>query len=739
MAATTTRKKKKKQSAEKPARNLVIVESRAKAATLQKFLGDDYRVIPSFGHVRDLPTQNFGVNIAQDFEPWYVVPRDKKRTVRDIKNQANGSEIVYMATDPDREGEAIAWHLIQAAEIDRSTVQRIAFHEITKGAIQKALQEPREIDMRLVDSQQARRILDRLVGFKISPLLSKRISGAVGAGRVQSVALRFVVDREREIREFVPVEWWTVEAAFSADSKSKNVFRSVLEGSDEKLEISNKDAADALIGRLEGASHSVGELRERRQQPRARAPFTTASLQRAASSELSMSPSLTMRVAQQLYEGIAVGGGDPVGLITYMRTDSTQIAAEARTEAKGFIQRRFGDEYVPDKPNTYRTRTRNAQEAHEAVRPTSVYRVPDEISDDLDTRQYRLYDLIWRRFLASQMAAARTRTVTVLTDIVRHGETLPLRFRASATEVLFAGHRIVSRTGKGEDAETKAGRKVILGLEKGQALHLLDLAGERHFTEPPPRFSEASLIRLLEEEGIGRPSTYAPTVRLLVSHHYCELERRQLVPTELGEAVTDAMIEYFPGIVDKGFTSRLEDDLDRVAKGDEGWIELLDGFWEPFSHTLQHAEENMRKVHQPEEPTGEACPDCGNELMIRSGRYGKFIGCSNYPECTYRRRLLKKVGVTCPHCEEGDVVERRTRRGRVFFGCSRYPDCEYTTWTRPRPPPEDSDKIAAGEGDHLTGEGESGEESSDTVDGHTPSTGDSGDLTEVSRPDSAAG
>ena len=748
MAKTKTRTKKKKAAPEnaKPARYLIIVESRAKAATLQKFLGNDYHVIASFGHVRDLPTQSFGVSITQKFEPWYVVPRDKKRTVRDIKDHAHKSETVYMATDPDREGEAIAWHLIEAAEIDDSRVQRIAFHEITKTAIQKALQEPREIDMNLVESQQARRILDRLVGFKISPLLSKRIRGAVGAGRVQSVALRFVVDREREIRAFVPVEWWTVEGAFSDGAKSKKTFSAVLEGSDEKLEIADKDAADALISRLEGAAHSVAELRERRQQQRAQAPFTTASLQRAASSELSMSPSLTMRVAQQLYEGIAVGGGDAAGLITYMRTDSTQIAAEARTEAKTFIQRRFGDEYVPEKPNVYRTRTRNAQEAHEAVRPTSVYRVPEEIRDDLDSRQYRLYGLIWRRFMASQMASAHTRTVTVLSEIARDGESLPLRFRASATEVIFPGHRVVSRTGKGDDDETKAAREVILGLTKGQALHLRDLAGEQHFTEPPPRFSEASLIRLLEEEGIGRPSTYAPTVRILVSHRYCELERRQLIPTELGEAVTDAMVEYFPGIVDKGFTENLEDNLDRVAKGEAGWIELLDGFWGPFSHSLQHAEENMKKVQQPEEHTGEDCPDCGEELMIRSGRYGSFIGCSNYPECKFRRRLLKKVGVTCPDCEEGDIVERRSRRGRVFYGCSRYPDCEYTTWTRPRPPGESGDQVAAEDDDGSpadTGGPGTSDASTDRAEaedgGDTTTSDDTAELAEVSPPDTAAG
>ncbi len=688
--ATTAKKNKREKAAPKPERDLIVVESRAKATTLQKFLGDDYLVIASFGHVRDLPTRNIGVNVNSNYAPLYLVPRDKKAAVGRIKAQAEESRLVYMATDPDREGEAIAWHLLAAAEIDTKKVRRISFHEITETAIQHALEEPGEIDMDLVNSQQARRILDRLVGFKISPLLSKRISGAVGAGRVQSVALRFVVDREREIRKFVPVEWWTVEGSFAGSEKDKKVFGAVLETTEEKLDIGSEQESDELIAQLEGADYRVAELRERQQQQRAGAPFTTASLQRAASSELSMSPSLTMRIAQQLYEGIDLGGGERVGLITYMRTDSTQIAADARNEAKGFIKRRFGDEYIPEKPNSYRTRTRNAQEAHEAVRPTSVYRTPDEINEQLDERQQRLYGLIWRRFVASQMAPAQTRTVTVLAGITRQDEEPPLRFRASATEVVFEGHRAVSRTRKTDDEAAIQAREVILSLEKGQNLHLRDLAGQQHFTEPPPRFSEASLIRTLEEEGIGRPSTYAPTVRILVSHRYCELERRQLRPTELGESVTDAMVEHFASIVDKSFTRNMELDLDRVAKGEEGWIALLDQFWKPFSETLQEAETNMKSVKQAEVPLGEDCPedDCNGELVIRSGRYGRFIGCTNYPECKYRRPYLKKVGVICPDCEEGDIVERKSRRGRTFFGCSRYPDCEYTTWTRPKPTDE---------------------------------------------------
>lgn len=683
---------------EKSPHSLIIVESRAKASTLQKFLGDGYVVIPSYGHVRDLPTRSIGVNVSQKFEPTYLIPRGKKKALRDIKEQAKESKTVYMATDPDREGEAIAWHLIHAADIDRAKVQRITFHEITSTAIRKALTQPHEIDMNLVDAQQARRILDRLVGFKLSPLLSRRISGAGGAGRVQSVALRFVVEREKEIRQFVPIEWWTVEGIFSDASARGKKFYSVLEGMDQKLEIPTEKNANSLISDINGASHVVGGLRERRQRQRAQPPFTTASLQRSASSDLGMSPTLTMRIAQQLYEGISVGEGDAVGLITYMRTDSTNISPEAQSSAGEFIKERYGADYVPANPNVYRTRTRNAQEAHEAVRPTSIYRVPNDIREDLDPQQYRLYNLIWRRYVASQMTPAQTRTVTVVTEITRDGEVLPYRFRASATEELFPGHRVVSRTGKEEPANVVEARDIILGLVKGQPLHLDDLTAEQHFTEPPPRFSEASLIRLLEEEGIGRPSTYAPTVRRLVAHRYCELERRQLVPTELGEYVTNALVEHFPGIVDRSFTQQLENDLDKVASGEEGWIELLGGFWGPFSESLQQAETNMERV-QSSEPTGENCPnqDCDGELVIRTGRNGRFIGCTEYPECTYTRTFLKIVGGKCPgKCQDdlrnglimesdvGDIVERRSRKGRTFFGCSRYPECTYVSWARPR-------------------------------------------------------
>lgn len=697
--AAAARKLREDSVGESPlSHSLIIVESRAKASTLQKFLGDGYAVIPSYGHVRDLPTRSIGVNVSQAFDPTYLVPRDKKRALRDIREQAHESKTVYMATDPDREGEAIAWHLIHAADIDQAKVRRITFHEITDTAIRKALADPHEIDMNLVNAQQARRILDRLVGFKLSPLLSRRISGAGGAGRVQSVALRFVVEREQEIRRFVPIEWWTVEGIFSGTSAKGKKFHAVLEGLEQKLEIPTEENASSIISDISDAIHVVGGLRERRQRQRAQPPFTTASLQRSASSELGMSPTLTMRLAQQLYEGIAVGGGDAVGLITYMRTDSTTISTEAQLSAGQFIEEQYGADYVPAKPNIYRTRTRNAQEAHEAVRPTSIDRVPNDIRGDLDPQQYRLYNLIWRRYVASQMTPAQTRTVTVLTEISREGTVLPYRFRASATEELFPGHRVVSRTGREEPAEVLDARDIILGLVKDTPLRLEDLTAEQHFTEPPPRFSEASLIRLLEEEGIGRPSTYAPTVRRLVSHRYCELERRQLVPTELGEYVTNALVEHFPGIVDRQFTQQLEDDLDKVANGEAGWIELLGGFWGPFNESLQKAETNMERI-QSSEPTGENCPneDCGGGLVIRTGRNGRFIGCTEYPECTYTRTFLKIVGGKCQgKCQDdlrsglivesnvGDIVERRSRKGRTFFGCSRYPDCTYVSWARPR-------------------------------------------------------
>ncbi|MCY3800071.1 MAG: type I DNA topoisomerase [Chloroflexi bacterium] len=663
----------------------MVVESRAKADTLQKFLGRDYKVLASIGHVRDLPKGSIGVNIVNDFDPLYIVPRDKRKIVSRIGEAARNAESVILATDPDREGEAIAWHLVGAAELDPAKVRRVTFHEITKEAIRDAMDHPTGIDMKLVDSQQARRILDRLVGFQISPLLSKGIPGANSAGRVQSVALRFVVDREREIKAFVPREWWSIRAQFSKSSDDSRVFPADLEPLKGKLEISSKAQADEIVAGLAGGDFRVSDIKERTSSSRPTAPFTTAALQRAASSRLGMSPSATMSVAQRLYEGVNIGAeGGQVGLITYMRTDSTQVARSAQQEARAFISEAFGRDLVPARPPLYRTKSRSAQEAHEAIRPTSVYRTPESVAPYLDRRQNRLYELIWRQFVGSQMKPARIRRLTVLIEGSKHGASIPYRFRAGTSETVFQGHFVVTRAGAKTNKAEEIARQVLLSLNPRDGLLARSIDGIQHFTEPPPRYTEASLIRELEECGIGRPSTYAPTIDTLRRREYVEIERRALRPTPLGESVTDAMVRHFPEIVDKAFTSRMESDLDLVASGDRGRVDFLSDFWGEFSPTLATAKDNIQRVKAPVEKLDEDCPECGKGLILRSGRSGKFVGCSGYPDCRYTRAV--GIGVQCPECHDGEVVERRTRRGRrrrKFYGCSRYPDCDYASWKRP--------------------------------------------------------
>ncbi|MCY4107472.1 MAG: type I DNA topoisomerase [Chloroflexi bacterium] len=665
--------------------NLVVVESRAKADTLQKFLGSNYKVLASIGHVRDLPKGSIGVNIVNDFDPLYIVPRDKRKIVSRIGEAARNAESVILATDPDREGEAIAWHLVGAAGLDPAKVRRVTFHETTEEAIRDAMAHPADTERNLLDPQEARRIPHRLVGFQISPLLSKGIPGANSAGRVQSVALRFVVDREREIKAFVPREWWSIRAQFSKPSDDSRVFPADLEPLKGKLEISSKAQADEIVAGLAGGDFRVSDIKERTSSSRPTAPFTTAALQRAASSRLGMSPSATMSVAQRLYEGVNIGTeGGQVGLITYMRTDSTQVARSAQQEARAFISESFGRELVPTRPPLYRTKSRSAQEAHEAVRPTSVYRTPESVAPYLDRRQNRLYELIWRQFVGSQMKPARIRRLTVFIEGSKHGESIPYRFRAGTSETVFQGHFLVTRAGAKTNNAEEIARQVLLSLNPRDGLLARSIDGIQHFTEPPPRYTEASLIRELEEGGIGRPSTYAPTIDTLRRREYVEIERRTLRPTPLGEAVTDAMVRHFPEIVDKAFTSRMESDLDLVASGDRGRVDFLSEFWGEFSPTLATARDNIQRVKAPVEELDEDCPECGKQLIIRSGRSGKFVGCSGYPDCRYTRAV--GIGVKCPECHDGEVVERRTRRGprrRKFFGCNRYPDCDYASWKRP--------------------------------------------------------
>lgn len=653
-----------------------MVESRTKADTLQQFLGADFDVVATVGHIRDLPQRMLGVNVRRDFEPLYVVPPDRLKLVNDLQKRAEDASLVLLATDPDREGEAIAWHVAEACRLDSEKTRRVEFHEITKSAIDRALEEPRSIDENLVAAQQARRILDRLVGFELSPLLNRKIKGARSAGRVQSVALRMVVEREREIQAFVPDEWWSVEGAFLTKEGADSAFEAVVVGVGEKLDISEEDQANRIVKQLKSDTYIVGSVKSRERQSRPNAPFTTASLQRAASNKLSMSPSQTMRVAQQLYEGVVVGGGNRTGLITYMRTDSLNIAREARIEVAGFIKERYGQDLYPQKPNVYKTKSRNAQEAHEAIRPTSVNRTPEAMEQHLDPSQLRLYSLIWRQFVASQMVPARLKTVTA-TIVPQSNENSSYQFRSSTTEIVFAGHFIVSR----DDSNIDQKNRSILKLSDGQAVAAESIEGIQHFTEPPPRFSEAGLIRVMEEEGIGRPSTYAPTIRRINDALYVEREGRALKPTKLGEDVVDALIEFFPEVIDKAFTRRMEDNLDDVASDSTDWIQPLSDFWAPFQKDIQRAKTDMKVVEATYEKLGETCPECDLDLVWKRSRKGNwFVACVGYPDCEFSRGYGLETEITCPDCSEGQVVERRGHlRGRTtkFYGCLRYPECKY--------------------------------------------------------------
>ena len=711
----------------RPAPNLVIVESGTKAQTIKRYLGRDYDVLASVGHVRDLPKRNLGVDIENRFEPTYVVPRDKQKTVTQIRKAAAASEAVLLATDPDREGEAIAWHLMAAADLDEKKTSRVRFHEITKAAVRDALESPQPVDDRLVEAQQARRVLDRLVGFKISPILRRRIPGGTSAGRVQSVALRIVVDRERERRAFVPVDWWTVDGQFGQPGAGRPEFTARLHRDGKELRLESA-AAEELVDRLGQAGYQVADLRRNDRRQRPQAPFTTASLQRAASNRLGFSPSRTMRIAQRLYEGIRVPGRGQIGLITYMRTDSVSVAGQALDAVRGYVRNELGSSLVPEKPNFYRTRTRNAQEAHEAVRPTEVALSPEVLGEALDPDQRKLYGLIWRQFVASQMVPGTVRRITMEVAPATDPEYL---FRVSAARVIEPGCLQVADYGPRIGAEEAARFDYLSERAVGDPIELLEIQTHKHTSEPPPRYTEAGLIKVLEDEGIGRPSTYAAIIRTLKDRNYVSSQRRVLEPTQVGEFVTDAMAEFFADIVDVAFTARMETELDRVASGELDWVDATDEFWQRLDRDLSNAIENLKKPvadepldeecprcsrqlvkrlgrnglfvgcsgfpecrftrdldgagngQEPEE-VGEPCPECGADLVFKQGRFGRFIGCKSYPECRYTRQITEPTGVQCPDCGEGQLVVRKTRRGRIFYGCERYPDCEYSTWQDPR-------------------------------------------------------
>jgi DNA topoisomerase I len=665
-------------------KNLVVVESPAKARTLEKYLGANYRVKASLGHVRDLPKSSLGVDPENDFEPKYLVPLDKRKLVKDLKDTAKTSADVYLATDPDREGEAIAWHLMNAMDLDENKVRRVAFHEITENAVKEAIAHPRRIDIDLVNAQQARRVLDRLVGYKLSPLLWRKVRRGLSAGRVQSVAVRLVCDREAQVEAFKPEEYWTIEADLAkagVKRAKKDEFRaSLLQRAGKKIGLKDESDAMGIVDALKGASYAVSDVRTKRTSRQPAAPFTTSTLQQEAARKLGYTAKRTMAVAQQLYEGVDMGREGPVGLITYMRTDSLNVATVAQAEAREYIGGRWGKEYVPDKPRVYKTRARGAQEAHEAVRPTSTQRDPAGLKDRLPSDQYRLYKLIWDRFVASQMTSAELDQTSI--DIGA-GEFL---FRATGSVVVFQGCMVLYTEGRDEEEE-KEGRLPVLAT--GDALDLIQLLPNQHFTQPPARYTEASLIKALEELGIGRPSTYAPTLATVQDRRYVEkvTGTRTLKPTELGKAVNSLLVEQFPNIVDPEFTSKMEDELDDVASGERSWIPIIKNFYDPFDQRLKEAGETVERVKVADEPTDQKCPDCGRDMVIKLGRFGRFLACSGFPECKHTEKIQNKTGVTCPKCKQGELVERRSKKGRLFFGCNRYPECDFTAWNRPLPTP----------------------------------------------------
>jgi len=687
-------------------KSLVIVESPAKARTVGQILGNKYVVTASQGHVRDLPKSKIGVDVAQDFEPSYVIMKEKQALLTQIKKAGKEAKQVYLATDPDREGEAISWHLQAAADWgDLATPpKRVVFHEITKEAVEEAFRNPREIDMQLVNAQQARRILDRLVGYQISPLLWRRVQRGTSAGRVQSVSLRMVVDREREIEAFIPVESWTIDNLLrkaGTEATEKNQFSASLhsvKGDRARISIPSEEDARRYESEMADADYKVAEVRKRDVRQRPSAPFTTSTMQQEAGRKLRFTAQRTMAVAQQLYEGLTVGSEGQIGLITYMRTDSTQVASSAIEEVRDYIQGRYGKDHLPAKPRVYTRAAKGAQEAHEAVRPTSIKRDPASLKGYLSGEQLNLYTLIWSRMLASQMEDARSEATTLNIDAVCKGSGVVYNFRASGSVLRFAGFRSVYMEGRDDSAETDD-KKTLPALAVGDALSCSKLDANQHFTEPPPRFTEATLIKMMEEKGIGRPSTYAPTIGTLIDRGYVERERNRLTPTKLGITVTDLLTEYFTDIMDLDFTAKMEEELDDVSRGERDWVPMLGEFYGPFEKALSNADESMPKVRMDEE-TDEVCDcggsdkcehtdTCGKPMVIKTGRFGRFMACTGFPECRKTKPILKKTGVSCPKPDcGGDIVERRAKgRGRSFYGCSNYPECDLILNQQPLPTP----------------------------------------------------
>lgn len=652
---------------------LVIVESPAKAKTIEKYLGKKYTVKASMGHVRDLPKSQMGVDIEHNFQPKYITIRGKGPVLKELKNAAKKAKKVFLAADPDREGEAIAWHLAQSLDIDIQSDCRVVFNEITKDAIKDSFKSPRAINMDLVDAQQARRVLDRLVGYNISPILWKKVKKGLSAGRVQSVAVRLIIDRENEIKHFKPEEYWTINGDFLKGTESFEAAFWGVEG--KKKDLKTEEDVKQVLQKVIGNEFTVTKVtkKERRRNPAL--PFTTSSLQQEAARKLNFRAKKTMMVAQQLYEGIDLGKEGTVGLITYMRTDSTRISDTAKSEAISYIEKMFGSEYAQAKTRGSQ-KSGNVQDAHEAIRPTSAFRNPDEIKDFLTKDQYKLYKLIWERFIASQMSPAVMDTMSV--DLENNG----VMFRANGSKIKFHGFMKVYVEGTDDQEEDKSNR-LLPDLQEGDKIFSKDLKPEQHFTQPPPRYTEARLVKTLEELGIGRPSTYAPTLDTIQRRGYVALENKRFVPTELGQIVHELMMEFFPEILDVEFTAKMEHDLDDIEEGKVNWVKIIDEFYHDFSKNVKKAENEMEKVEIKDEYAGVKCEKCGSEMVYKMGRYGKFLACSNFPDCRNTKPILKEIGLKCPKCHEGNIVERKSKRRRVFYGCDRYPECDFISWEKP--------------------------------------------------------
>ncbi|MGX7031109.1 type I DNA topoisomerase [Vagococcus zengguangii] len=653
---------------------LVIVESPAKAKTIEKYLGKNYKVVASVGHLRDLPKSRMAIDFDNNYEPEYISIRGKGPIIKELRKNAKKAQKVYLASDPDREGEAIAWHLAHLLDLDLNDENRVVFNEITKDAVKAAFKEPRKINLDLVDAQQARRILDRIVGYSISPLLWKKVKKGLSAGRVQSVTLKMIIDREKEIKAFVPEEYWSITGNFL---KGRKKFKAAFYGiNDKKMDLKNTEDVQQVLKKLDGDQFEITDIVKKERKRNPAKPFTTSSLQQEAARKINFRTRKTMMVAQQLYEGIPIGKEGTVGLITYMRTDSTRLSDTVKTEAAKYITETYGAEFSAGMKADGKNKS-GSQDAHEAIRPSSIYRTPESLAKYLDKDQMKLYSLIWSRTVASLMTPAVLDTMRV--SLNQNGVT----FVANGSKIKFPGFMKVYIEGKDDGKEEK--ENILPDLALGEMVKSVDIEPKQHFTQPPARYTEATLVKTLEENGVGRPSTYAPTLETIQRRYYVKLAQKRFEPTELGEIVNDLTVEYFPQIVNMKFTAEMETELDNVALAKEKWVDVIDSFYQPFKVELEKAEVEMEKVQIKDEPAGFDCELCGSPMVVKLGRFGKFYACSNFPECRHTLAIVKEIGMKCPTCHEGEVIERKTKKNRLFYGCSRYPECEFTSWDKPIP------------------------------------------------------